>query len=357
MDNPETWLAFTDLVMIDPVGTGWSRPAKPDGGSAFWSVRRDAELLAKVIALYVTKNGASFAESFGESYGGFRAAKVARALQNDQGIVPSGILMVLPMLEGAFQFGGESFALRRRVGIAVVGSDGTRRKGTFSAAAWRKPTFCADRLSAALAGPPLRGDAAHAFYARVAQITGLPRRRRRPRRGFIRDDFMKNLPGGDHKIVSHYDATFAVDDPNPESAAAHGPDPFLDGFIRAYGSAFVAYARDELGFKTEMTYNLLASEISGRWDWAKAAATGSRARPKICGIAVAQSRPSGYDRSRLQRPGHAVFELALRAQPYAAESDGERAELRLYRGGHMFYVDAQSRKAFTADARTMYASP
>jgi len=40
-----------------------------------------------------------------------------------------------------------------------------------------------------------------------------------------------------------------------------------------------------------------------------------------------------------------------------ANIDGERAELRLYRGGHMFYVDPQSRKAFTADARTMYASP
>jgi carboxypeptidase C (cathepsin A) len=40
-----------------------------------------------------------------------------------------------------------------------------------------------------------------------------------------------------------------------------------------------------------------------------------------------------------------------------ASVDGERAELRLYRGGHMFYVDPQSRKAFTADARTMYASP
>jgi carboxypeptidase C (cathepsin A) len=37
--------------------------------------------------------------------------------------------------------------------------------------------------------------------------------------------------------------------------------------------------------------------------------------------------------------------------------DGERAELRLYRGGHMFYTDPQSRRAFTADARTVYASP
>ena len=56
VDNPDTWLAFTDLVMIDPVGTGWSRAAKPDDANSFWGVRRDAESLAKVIALYVAKN-------------------------------------------------------------------------------------------------------------------------------------------------------------------------------------------------------------------------------------------------------------------------------------------------------------
>ena len=85
-------------------------------------------------------------------------------------------------------------------------------------------------------------------------------------RGFIRDDYVKNL-AGDHKIVSHYDATFASDDPYPETPAARGPDPILDGMVRAYGSAFVGYARDELGFKTEMTYNLLDGSISGKWDW------------------------------------------------------------------------------------------
>ena len=55
VDNPDTWLAFTDLVIIDPIGTGWSRTAKPDGASAFCGVRRDAEMLAKVIALYVAQ--------------------------------------------------------------------------------------------------------------------------------------------------------------------------------------------------------------------------------------------------------------------------------------------------------------
>jgi carboxypeptidase C (cathepsin A) len=112
-DNPDTWLAFTDLVLIDPIGTGWSRPAKPDGGSAFWGVHRDAESMAKVIALYVAKNGRGASPKYilGESYGGFRAAKVARDLQSDQGIIVSGIVMVSPLIEGEFQFGGDRFAL------------------------------------------------------------------------------------------------------------------------------------------------------------------------------------------------------------------------------------------------------
>jgi carboxypeptidase C (cathepsin A) len=309
VDNPDTWLAFTDLVLIDPVGTGWSRPAKPDGGSDFWGVRRDAESLAKVIALYVAKNGRVSAPKFilGESYGGFRAAKVARALQNNQGIVPSGILMVSPMLEGAFQFGGDRFALGAALELPSLAAAELERKGNFSTAALAQAEhFALTDYLAALSGPPPRGEAAHAFYARVAQMTGLPQDVVARDRGFIGDDFIKNLRGADRKVVSQYDATFAVDDPNPESASPHGPDPFLDGFIRAYGSAFVAYARDELGFKTDMTYNLLASEISGRWDWHEG---GGHGQPSV---------------AEDLRDLYAVCGFALRARPYAVEH-GRRA--------------------------------
>src|SRR3974390_187623 len=95
IDNPDTWLAFTDLVLIDPIGTGWSRAAKPDGAKAFVGVDEDAQSMAKVIALYVGKNSRAGSPKFilGESYGGFRAAKVARTLQSDQGIVVSGMLL------------------------------------------------------------------------------------------------------------------------------------------------------------------------------------------------------------------------------------------------------------------------
>ena len=361
VDNPETWLAFTDLVLIDPVGTGWSRPAKPDGDSAFLGVHRDAESLAKVIALYVAKNGRVSSSKFilGESYGGFRAVKVARALQSNQGIVASGILMVSPMLEGEFHFGGDRFALGAALRLPSLAAAELERKGTFSTAALAQAEHFAltDYLSA-LAGPPLRGDAAHAFYARVAQMTGLPEDVIARERGFIRDTYVKNLRGNDHKIVSHYDATFAVDDPNPESETARGPDPFLDGFIRAYGSAFVAYARDELGFKTDMTYNLLASEISGKWDWQEG---GGRSPPsaaedlrELLALTPSFRLMIAHGYSDMVTPYSDSRYLLNHIQ---ASVDGERAELRLYRGGHMFYVDPQSRKAFTADARTIYPAP
>jgi carboxypeptidase C (cathepsin A) len=360
VDNPDTWLAFTDLVLIDPVGTGWSRAAKSDGGSAFWSVHRDAESLAKAVALYVAKSGRLSSPKYilGESYGGFRAVKVARAAQDSQGIVIRGIIMVSPMIEGQFQFGGDRLALGAALQLPSLAATELERKGTFTPAALAQAErFALTDYLTALAGPPLRGDAAHAFYARVAQITGLPEDVVARERGFIRDAYVKNLRAGDHKIVSHYDATFAVDDPNPESVSARGPDPFLDGFIRAYGSAFVAYARDELGFKTEMTYNLLASEISGKWDWGD----GGHAPPsaaddlrQLLALTPSFRLMVGHGYSDLVTP-YAVSRYVLDHIPPNVGS--ERAELKLYRGGHMFYVDPLSRKAFTTDARTMYASP
>ncbi len=78
---------------------------------------------------------------------------------------------------------------------------------------------------------------------------------------------MKGLRAGEGKIVSRYDATFAVPDPFPEQSAPRGPDPLLDGLTRAYASTYSTHARDELGFKTDVTYILLASDISGKWDW------------------------------------------------------------------------------------------
>ena len=221
VDNPETWLAFTDLVLIDPVGTGWSGPPNPTAATTSGACTATLKSLAKVIALYVAKNSRVSSPKFilGESYGGFRAAKVARSAAKQSGHHgerhPDGLAAdrrPVPVRRRPLR-------ARRRVQIPSLAAAELERKGTFTTAALAQAEHFAltDYLSA-LAGPPLAGDAAHAFYARVAQMTGLPEDVVARERGFIRDTYVKSLHVADHKIVSQYDATFAVDDPNPESA-------------------------------------------------------------------------------------------------------------------------------------------
>jgi carboxypeptidase C (cathepsin A) len=167
IDNPDSWLAFTDLVMIDPIGTGWSRTPKPDDGKAFWSIRSDANVLAKVIALYVAKNsrGASPKYLLGESYGGFRAAKVANALRNDQGILVSGIAMVSPLMEASFLWGGQQYALGAALQFpTLVATELERSKKFTPEALAAAEQFAMTDYLTTLAGRAPTGSKAQSFY-------------------------------------------------------------------------------------------------------------------------------------------------------------------------------------------------
>jgi carboxypeptidase C (cathepsin A) len=352
-DNPETWLSFTDLVMVDPVGAGWSRPAKPDGGKAFYGVEPDAEVMAKVIALYVARNGRTAAPKYllGESYGGFRAAKVARAVQQRQGIVIAGIIMVSPMLESGFQFGSEGFALGAALALpSLVATELERRNAFSDAALAAAEKFAMTEYLTTLAGPPLSEDAARRFYARVAEMTGLPVAVVAQARGFVRDAFVKHIRDG--KIVSRYDATQAFTDPFPENEDDHGPDPGLDGPVRALGSIFVGYARDELHYETDITYNLLASDIAGQWDWGRR--RGSVGVSNDLRVLLAFD-PSFHllivhGRTDMVTP-YGVTRYVLDHLPPEVAA---RTRLAVHRGGHMLYFDDASRRAMTADAKAFY---
>jgi carboxypeptidase C (cathepsin A) len=356
-DNPQTWLAFTDLVMIDPVGTGWSRAAKADGGG-FYGVNADTQAMAKAIALYISKNGRGNSPKYilGESYGGFRAAKVARALQHDQGITLSGIVMLSPLIEAGLIFGNTRFALGAALQLPSLAAAELERKGAFSKEAQAKAErFALGEYLTTLAGPPPQGEAARAFYARVAEMTGLPQETVAKARGFVRDAYVKYLRSSEGKIVSRYDATFAAPDPFPEQDSARGPDPLLEGLTRAYGGVFASYARDELGFKTEMTYVLLASDISGKWDWGggtnRNSASSNDDLRELLALIPSFRLLIAHGYSDLVTP-YAVSRYVLDHLPPIG--DPSRTQLHLYRGGHMFYIDAQSRKAFSADAKAFY---
>jgi carboxypeptidase C (cathepsin A) len=355
VDNPDAWLAFTDLVMIDPIGTGWSRTAKPDAANGFWSVRSDASVMAKVIALYIARNsrGASPKYLLGESYGGFRAAKVAGTLQHEQGIVTSGIIMLSPLLETSFQWGGSQTALGAALHFpTLVAAEMDRTKSFTPEKLAEAEHFALTDYLSGLAGSRPSGEKAKALYGRIAELTGLNADVVEKSRGWVRNAYLNHLR--DLGVtVSSYDATFAVPDPYPESDRRRGSDPILDGFTRALSGAYVAYARDELGFKTDMTYTLLAGDVASKWEWGD-----RREQPGVSDDLreLLSQTPSfrllvAHGRTDLVTP-YGVSRYVLDHLPEIGGPN--RVQLKLYRGGHMFYFNPDSRHAFAQEAKSFY---
>jgi carboxypeptidase C (cathepsin A) len=355
-DNPQTWLQFTDLVLIDPVGTGWSRTAKADDARNYWNVRDDAQVMAKIIALYLARNGRTTSPKYllGESYGGFRAAKVARALQRDQGIVVTGIIMLSPLLDSGYTFDGDRFSLGCALQLpSIVAAELDARNAFAPQALADAERFAMTDYLTTLASPAPQGKTAEAFYGRIAQLTGLTPEAVTNARGCVRDAYLDHRHR--NQTPSAYDASFLAPDPFPDQERRHAPDPILDGFVRALGGLFADYARNELGFKTDITYVLLAQDIAGRWDW-QASSRGTR--PGVMGdirellaLDPAFRLLVAHGRADLVTP-YGVSRYLLQHLP--AIGGGERARLRIYPGGHMLYLNTEARLQFTKDARAFY---
>src|SRR5262249_55426508 len=143
----------------------------------FLHVRRDAEVMAKIIALYVANNSRTASPKYllGESYGGFRAAKVARALQSDHGLIVSRIVMVSPMLDTTLQWSGASNALGAALHFPSLAAAELDRTNSYNDAAMAEvERFALHDYLPALAGPPPTGERAAQIYGTIAKMTGLP---------------------------------------------------------------------------------------------------------------------------------------------------------------------------------------
>ncbi len=103
-DNPGTWLDFTDLVFIDPVGTGYSRSLvkAEETDKSFFTIDGDITYLSRIVYDWLSKNGRMASPKYvvGESYGGYRAPAITHTLQTVMGVGVSGVVMVSPALDG-----------------------------------------------------------------------------------------------------------------------------------------------------------------------------------------------------------------------------------------------------------------
>ncbi|HXP32306.1 MAG TPA: alpha/beta hydrolase [Stellaceae bacterium] len=364
IDNAATWLPFTDLVFIDPVGTGYSAAAGGEDAAAkqFWGVRQDLDSLAEIIRLHLTRAGRLAAPVYlvGESYGGFRAARLADALGRDPGVAPAGVVLISPALEFRLMSGDRvdvlSWALRLpSYAAAALAAQG---KLTADALAGAEHFALTDYLTALAAGPP-DGPAAQQLYARLAALTGLDEaaiarwQGRIPLGGYVRD-----ARRGAGEIISPYDATVGSTDPNPWNGEAHD-DPVLDASVAPFTRGFVAYARDELGFKTDLPFKLLNGEVSRRWDWSSGRGGGSRG---TLGASDALARALALQPRLKVMIAHGMTDLLTpyMMSRYVADhlpaAERGRVALKLYDGGHMMYLRASSRQRLHDDAQAFYAA-
>jgi carboxypeptidase C (cathepsin A) len=270
--NAETWLDFTDLVFIDPPGTGYSRLAS---GSEelrrfFYSVNGDIEGLADVVRQWLLAHGRMASPKYilGESYGGFRGPLLARALQTEAGIGIAGLVLLSPKLD----FGSITFdplaevALLPSLAAAVREQAGPiDRAGLADVEAYASGEYLADLLRG-----PRDGAAVERMTAHVAALTGLDPALVRGLGGRVnREVFLREHVRAMHEVASAYDASVTGADPFPFAAVSRHPDPVLDALKAdlAEGMAEVYATRLNWRPEADARYEVLNEALAGGWDF------------------------------------------------------------------------------------------
>jgi carboxypeptidase C (cathepsin A) len=359
VDNDESWLDQTDLVFIDPVGTGYSRPAKPELGKKFWGLQGDIASVGEFIRLYLSRYQRWGSPLFlvGESYGTTRAAGLAGHLI-DKGVAFNGIILVSTILN----FQTARFTKGNDLPYVLF-------LPTYTATAWYH-----QRLPADLQNEPLRavldevekwalGDYTVALAKgdrlpaadRQAAVDTLARYTGLDKRFLDNSDlrieiqrFDKELLRDQKRTVGRLDSRFEGID---ALAAGERPDfdPSMAAIRPPYTALFNDYVRGALGYKSDLTYHILGGGI-GPWEWG----TNN-------GFAdVSESLRSAFAKNPHMKLLVAKGYYDLATPYFAAEytlshmglDPSLRANIRTreYEGGHMMYIDKKELAKLKRDA-------
>jgi carboxypeptidase C (cathepsin A) len=133
IDNAGSWLDFTDLVFIDPVGTGFSRArvGEDEAKKKFYATGPDIEYLSRIIYDWLVKNNRLMSRKYlvGESYGGFRGPRITHYLQTRLGVAMNGMVLVSPYLEPTSNNGGDLSPLPWMMTLPSISAANLERKG------------------------------------------------------------------------------------------------------------------------------------------------------------------------------------------------------------------------------------
>ena len=276
VDNEASWLDKTDLVFIDPVGTGYSRATKPELNKKFHGLRGDIESVGEFIRLYLTRydRWSSPLYLVGESYGTTRAAGLSDHLL-EQGIALNGIVLVSTVMDfQTLQFGPGNdlpylLFLPSYTATAwyhkKLPSDlqADLRKALDEAEKWADTDY-----RAALArGDRMSAEERKIAIAKLARYTGLSE-------AFLDESnlrvsqgaFCKELLRGEKRTVGRLDSRYKGIDATA-AGSSPGFDPSMAVIRPPYTATFNQYVRNDLAYKSDLTYHILGSDEIGRWDW------------------------------------------------------------------------------------------
>jgi carboxypeptidase C (cathepsin A) len=277
LDNPSTWLDETDLVFIDPVGTGHSRARTKELSKKAWGLQGDLESVGEFMRMYLVRNERWSSPLFlaGESYGTTRAAGLAGYLV-DHGIAFNGIVLISSIL---------NFQTAR----FVQGNDlpYTLFLPTYTAAAWyhgkldksfsslekaldaaRK--FAGGPYAAALMkGDTISGKEYDAMVKDVSKFTGLDKQYVHACNLRIKiQGFCKELMRDAHRTVGRLDSRFeGINKAVVGEEFDH--DPSMSGIMPPYTACYNDYIRKDLGYKTDLPYEIFKG-VTEPWDWGSA---------------------------------------------------------------------------------------
>ncbi len=359
VDNDHTWLEFTDLVFIDPVGTGFSRAATQELGRRFWGFRGDVESVGQFIRLYLTRHERWSSPLFlvGESYGTTRAAGLSRWLV-DHGIGLNGVVLVSTILN----FQTARFGSGNDLPFALF-------VPTYAATAWHHQRLArdlqgdlrrtltqveqwvdGDYTAALQKGDALSAEERTRVADQLARYTGLtPEFVDRYNLRISLGVFQKELLRSQARTVGRLDTRFTGWD-----AIAGGESPEFDPSMAAirppYTSAFNDYVRRELGFKSDLEYHILGGGI-GPWTYESDNAF----------VDIGEQLRGAWARNPHMRL-FVAFGYYDAATPYFAAEYTVRhmrlpPELKAriatgyYEAGHMMYIHLPSLAKLTADVR------
>jgi carboxypeptidase C (cathepsin A) len=360
VDNGESWLDKTDLVFIDPVGTGYSRAARPELNKKFHGLKGDIASVGEFIRIYLTRaeRWTSPLYLVGESYGTTRAAGLAGHLA-DEGIAFNGIILISTVLDFQTLLFGRTNEVPYVLYVPSYTAtawyhkklpDDLQRAGLRKALDEAERWAEDDYRTALARGDRISDEERAATLKQLARFTGLSKRFLDLNNLRVEDSqFARELLRDARKTVGRFDSRYLG---IVENAGSSSPefDPSLAAVRPAYTATFNQYVRAELGYKSDAPYYILGGLV-GRWDWGQS----GEGYPETGG-SLREAMAKNPHMKVLVASGY--FDLAT---PYAA-TEYTLAHMRLdpalrrnvrvttYEAGHMMYVHAPSLVKLKQDA-------